>query len=183
MATPGGCKFEQLCQLSEWNYACDNTIDIRNVSFQQAKEKLIKHVHDCIRRLETKSTRVITKFYIGKTFVHQKRKPGGGFLTIDPQKCSTYRKDGISSRWSEHRDKHYGRDGMVVLTIVTRHTVPPTPQRLHQEDYTFELEKSLIHHFKVITHDRRIANVSELRGGSDQRSSAAYAVYMAYRMD
>ena len=185
ITTVGGCTFEELCRRSQRNYACDNTVDIRNISFKQAKKKVIKHINDCICSLEIESDSFVAKFYIGKTFVRRRRKPGGGYLAIDPQRSSTYRKNGIGQRWREHREKYYGKDGMVVLAIITREAVPLATRNkdVHQEDYAFELEQALIQHFKTFSSDVRIANVTTFRGGSDNRASAAYAIYMAYRLE
>ena len=75
---------------------------------------------------------------------------------------------------------------MVVLAIVPKDAVPEaarTECSLHQEDYAFALEQAILHHLMIIEPDSRIANESLASGGSDNKSSAAYAIYMAYRME
>ena len=135
--------------------------------------------------MQTESGHTVTKFYIGKTYVRRRKKRGGGFIRIRPKRNSTYKKDGIGSRWHKHREEYYGRDGMVVLAIITRKAVPERARstcKLHQEDYAFALEQALLHHFMVTFPDSRITNDGFASGGTNNRSSKAYAIYMIFRM-
>ena len=181
--TVGGCTFDELCNGNVLNYACDNTVDIRGSDFEQAKQKILTHIDDCIIDLEIASERKVEKLYIGKTYIHRRRAPRG-FVPIDPKNPWTYKKGGIGSRWREHRNNDYGRDGMIVLAVIPREAVPPNAKPgLHQEDYTFALEQALLHHFMITNYDGRIANDSFATGGTDVLGSAAYALYMAFRLN
>ena len=181
--TVGGCTFEELCNGTVVNYACDNTVDIRGCDFEQAKQMILTHIDDCITTLEIGRERTVEEFYIGKTNV-QRRKAPRGYVTIDPRNHWTYRKGGIGSRWREHRNNSYGRDGMIVLTIIPRDALPSTANpKLHQEDYAFALEQTLLHHFMITHYDHRIANDGFATGGTDIQGSAAYALYMAFRLE
>ena len=176
-----GCTFEELCSRSKKGYACDNTVNIGNLSFEEAKEKLIKHIDNCIRRLEIKSGQTVKKLYIGKTYVRRLKTAQGAYLPLDPQNSSTYKKGGISNHWG--RQKKAGRDGMVVLTIVTSDAVRGAEQQSpHQEDYTCTLKCALLdHYFKTTTSNKkRVANESPSHGKRDYENSAAYTLYMAY---
>ena len=181
--TVGGCTIEELCNGTVVSYACDYTVDIRGSDFEQAQQKILKHIDDCIIDLEIASQRKVEKLYIGKTYIHRRRAPRG-FVPIDPKNPWTYKKGGIGSRWREHRNNDYGRDGMIVLVVIPREAVPSNAKPgLHQEDYTFALEQALLHHFMITNYDHRIANDSFATGGTDVHGSAAYALYMAFRLE
>ena len=120
--TAGGCSFEALSVRGVQSYACDKLVDLSSESenLSTATNKLVQHVKECIDEIELQQSRDVEQFYIGKTHVHRKRR--GNF---DHMKHSTWRKsDGISKRFKKHREGGYGRDGMVVLTLVTRAAIP-----------------------------------------------------------
>ena len=184
MALGGDCTFEELCTRARRGYACDNTVDIKGLSCDDAKEELIKHVGNCIRGLEARSGRTVTKFYIGKTYVNKKQQPGGGDVPLNPQDSSTYTKDGISSLWGKYKQEDYGRDGMVVLTIVTPDAVPSAEQPLHLEDYTGNLQSALIDYFCTTSpYKERMENKTSSKGKGDLQGSGAYAFYVAYSLE
>ena len=134
--------------------------------------------------MEKESRQTVVKFYIGKTYVRQRKKPGAGHVRINPHDSSTYRKHGISSRWGKHKHKDYGRDGMVVLTIVTKKTIPPEKKHIQQEDYALDLESALIHECNTTpAYKRRIANKCLSKGKRDNKASAGYALYMAFTLE
>ena len=52
----------------------------------------------------------------------------------------------ISSRWNDHREEEYGKDGMIVIAVSTRDQVPTTrASKVKQELYTLALEQRLLH--------------------------------------
>ena len=183
MAADGECAFEDLRTRARRGYACDNTVDIEDHSFDDARNKLIKHVGNCIHRLEEGSGLTVMKFYIGKTYVNKKQQqPGGEDLPLDPQDNSTYTKDGISKHWGDEQKTDYGRDGTVVLTTVTEKAVPQARRPLDLEDYTLELKKALFDYFTATSpYKEKIANKHPTKGR--RRGSPAYALCMAYSLE
>ena len=190
-STVGGCTFDMLCEGDSPNYACDNLIDLskesrndgRAPSLSQATELLIKHVKDCIQSIEIGRGRDVEQFYIGKTLTHKRKK-----TKFNRKDSSTWRlSDGISKRFKRHRDKGYGLDGLVVLSMVTKYTIPPTvirnKARVKQELYAFALENRLIQHFLIEEDDPRIANPTLHSGGSDGNKSIGYPLYMAFKLE
>ena len=189
--TAGGCSFDMLCEgdNNRVSYACDNLLDLtekrhtNDVSIlNEDTSRLVQHVDDCIKSIEIGRGRQVEKFYIGKTHVHKKKK--GKFSRMH---SSTWRlSDGISKRFKAHRDKGYGRDGLVVLTLVTRKTIPSTVKKnraaVSQELYAFALENRLIQHFLIERDDPRIVNPSVETGGRDGNKSIGYPLYMAFKL-
>lgn len=59
--TAGGCTFDVLCRGDIASYACDNVIDLTKgskesggvLTLSEATMKLVKHVDDCIKTIET----------------------------------------------------------------------------------------------------------------------------------
>ena len=190
-STVGGCSFDFLCANDSPNYACDNLISLSKESqtdgcaptLSQATEKLVGHIKDCIQSIETGRDRKVERFYIGKTLTHRKKKMKFNHMKSDTWKLS----DGISKRFKKHRDEDYGRDGLVVLTTVTRTAVPSTvcqnKAKVKQELYAFALENRLIQHFLIESDDPRIANKSLHSGGSDGNKSIGYPIYMAFKLE
>ena len=118
----------------------------------------VQWVDDTIRDIEIQSGKKVVKFYIGKTYVRKNKKS----KVFDAMNPNTWRKEGIRSRWCHHKHQDYGRNGMVVLTVVTKDDVPQQriPAFKHQEMYALALEQQLIIHYAFISGDERLANTS-----------------------
>ena len=184
-ATRGGCAFHQLCNGSVQSYACDNVIDITKnedgctPTIQETEQMLLKHVHRCIQSIETERGCKLEKFYIGKTHVRQ--RANRKFNHMD---CNTWRLDnGINGRHRSHVKNDYGRDGLVVLTVVTRDAIPPdihvNKPNFHQENYALALEGRLIQDF---LDDPRLSNETCETGRRDSTPSIGYPLYMAFKV-
>ena len=89
---------------------------------------------------------------------------------------------GISDRWREHHRRDYGRDGLVVLCVTTRETVPERA-RMSQEDLALAMEQKLLHHYLLSHPDPRVVNETFTAGHLAQHNYHAYAVYMAFRYE
>lgn len=187
--TVGGCSFDMLCDGTAQKYACDNVIDITRredgstPTLSQAVEMLKTHIENCIQSIETGRGRKVEQFYIGKTHAHKRRR-----TTFDPMRSATWRlSDGIGQRFRRHRDGGYGRDGLVVLTVVTKKAIPPTLRqnriKVKQELYAFALENRLIQHFLIEDDDPRVVNKTLNSGGSDGNGSIGYPLYMAFKVE
>jgi len=151
-------------------------------ALHRATDTLVKWVDETITDIEIQSEKKVTKFYIGKTFVRQIKN-----RKFDAMNPNTWRKSGISSRWRHHKQEDYGRNGMVVLTVVTKDDVPQQsiPAFKHQEMYALALEQQLIIHYAFIRGDERLANTSTHPGMQQQEESRAigYPIYMAFALD
>ena len=192
--TVGGCKFEVLCNefSDRKSYACDYVIDVAQTSALASPDalngtilRLAKHIADCIKAIEVGKGRKVQQFYVGKTHTHKKKRLRGKFNRM---MSSTWRlSDGVSKRFRKHRENGYGRDGLVVLTVVTRDTIPPCVVRnkatVKQELYALALESRLIQHFLIEKDDPRIVNKSFDLGGKDGNESIGYPLYMAYKLE
>ena len=161
-------------------------------NLESAKTTLIKWVDDTIKDIQIQSDRNIVKFYIGKTYVRKVKN-----RKFDAMKPLTWKKGGISSRWHCHKKESYGKNGMVVLTVVTKGDVPQKTITAfkHQEMYALALEQNLIMHYACVKGDDRLANTSTHPGmyvqqkdgnetkASNEAKAIGYPIYMAFALD
>ena len=118
-------------------------------------------------------------FYIGKTYVRGNKR----YKRVNPLNPLTWRKEGISSRRGEHKNKIYGKDGMIVIAVITRDQVPTTAaSKVNQELYTLALEQRLLHYYQITKGDERLHNETFTSGRSDDTVSAGYALYVAFSL-
>ena len=141
---------------------------------------LLKHLYNCVQRIEKEGSCKLEYFYIGKTHV-RKRKNAPSF---DHMNRATWNlAGGINGRWRSHRDTEYGRDGLVVLTVITKQAIHPdvcrNKPKFHQEDYALALEGRLI---QDCLGDPRLYNETLERGRRDRNRSIGYALYMAFKV-
>ena len=182
--THGGCTFEDILRGTK-SYACDNLVNITiSGTVNEAQDILIQHVHNILDSIQIETDRRVDKYYIGKTFVTRRKKPGSGhgFMAFNHMDHKTWKKNGISSRWAVHKKEDYGRDGMVVLATVPKAAIPKHIKSVHQEQYTLALEQKLLHHFLLTEADPRITNNTFGTGSIGKNASVAYALYLAFRL-
>lgn len=185
-------KFKDLCNGTRPGYACDKLVNLMEdtedsgvkvgMTLNDATDTLIEHVINCIEDIERERRCEVEKFYIGKTYVDESKKS----QKFDHMDRSTWNVKGISKRFRCHRKRSHGRDGMVVLTVVTREAIPPNihknKERVTPELYALALENRLIQHFLIEDDDQRIANDTINPGATNSNSSIGYALYMTFTL-
>ena len=188
-ATRGGMSFDQLCRGEDPYYVCDREclVDITHRdTLETAEKKLVEKIENLFLDLQIQKDVKINKFYIGKTYVPKSKSKK--IKKLDEFNPKTWRKEGISSRWSDHRANDYGKDGMIVIAVITRTQVPRKRERntenvttkLNSELYTLALEQRLLHYYKITKGDDRLDNDTFTSGGTDKKGSAGYALYVAF---
>jgi hypothetical protein len=142
---------------------------------------LLKHIDNCVQRIEEKRGRKLEYFYIGKTYVD--RKSGVAFDHMD--RATWNLGGGINGRWRSHKRKEYGQDGLVVLTVVTkkaiRRKVCKNRSNFRQEDYALALESRLIQDY-IMTEPTRLYNKTWKPGRRSGNTYVGYALYMAFKV-
>ena len=157
------------------------TTNTEQDALYRATDTLVKWVDDTITDIQIQSGKKVVKFYIGKTYVRKSKRS----RVFDAMNPITMRKEGISSRWHDHKEEDYGRNGMVVLTVVTKDDVPQQSIKAfkHQEMYALALEQQLIIHYAFIRGDERLANESTHPGKEQKEGAIGYPIYMAFALD
>ncbi len=146
----------------------------------EAAKIMSQKIEDCMEKITEGWERPIKKFYIGKSHFHSRRN-----CSFSPENPATWRlENGINQRYRDHLSMDHGRNGLIVLAVVTKESIPLSCLRssyiLHQEEYSLILEKRLIQHFR---NDSRLANRTQEPGKTDNENSIAYAVYMTFTID
>ena len=183
--THGGITFDQLCRGKQAYYVCDKECLVHDIThtdtLQQVEDKLVRKIEELFTEIEIQRDAKIKKFYIGKTYVQKVKRS----KTVDPVNPTSWRKAGISSRWGDHRKEDYGKDGMIVIAILTKDEVPRQEDGrvVGQELYTLALEQRLLHYYKITRNDARFDNDTFTSGGADKKGSAGYALYVAFSLE
>ena len=185
--TFGGCTLDDLHRGSK-SYVCDTSclVNLVGKDSNEAEEELKRKVDEIFQNLELQTERKVNNFYIGKTFIEQRRRPNNRekFVKFDPMDPYTWKKNGISSRWGCHKKMEYGRDGLIVLTAVTKDVVPQKCRsKINHEQYALALQQMLLHYYKLKIGDQRLYNETFNSTGLDGRKSIAYAIYVAFTLE
>lgn len=132
-----------------------------------AVSRITTELDSIIQDVEEERSGEVTNLYIGKApiTIKKKFKKGSCLQRMDP---TTWGKSGIGSHWRRHRLK--GRDGMIVLTAITRET---TPDDIDQQEYALMLQQKLIKNFKAGPN-------SQQRGRRQTRNPDGYVLYAAF---
>ena len=180
--TRGGISFDQLCRGDQSYYVCDKECLVHDISnedtLQEVEDKLVKKIDENFQMIQISKDAQIEKFYIGKTYVQIASINGRYRMTaLNPTEPKTWRRKGISSRWGDHKKEAYGKDGMVVIAVITKDQVPKGDRVIDQELYTLALEQRLLHYYMITKRDTRLDNETFTSGGTDKKGSAGYALY------
>lgn len=181
-STWGGADYDELCK-GVVKYYSFNLCDLSGlVKVPDAIHTLYCRIVATTTDLETQSGKRIGGLYIGKTFVHRKKRRS--FNPMDPD---TFTKSGISSRWGKHKTKDYGRDGMVVLGVITREIAATLgfeddPEGTlgwlsKQEKSVLEIEKRLQYHFRD---DGRFPHGAYHPGRTTEGRAIGYVIYLCF---
>ena len=164
-------------------YVLDTGITIQKCSIVDATKHVVDNIKEHMETIETLSKRKIKEFYIGKSNIHKKKHH-----TFNPDNPCTWKRGGIPGRYGDHVMESYGRNGLIVVAVTTKDSIPDDCIEkgyiTHQEEYALTLEKRLIQKYKKDNDDRpRIANKGTDPGHTDGGSSVAYVVYMAFTLE
>jgi hypothetical protein len=115
-------KYVELCRKdSESGYVVDNTLEIKRKTIKQATDSVFEKATHIMADLIREKGVKVKHYYIGKTYIRRKDNSEVKFNASD---STTWKTEGISSRYYEHRKEKYGQDGLIVLAVVTHDSIP-----------------------------------------------------------
>ena len=138
------------------------------VAIKSIKDKL----DAIIRVLEIRRGGYVKILHIGKAYIKKRKKIRGEYQPLHRMDPSTWIRSGIGSHWRTQRSK--GRDGMIVLTAITRET---TPNGINQQEYALKLQQKLIEIYKTET---------KILGGGEKHTKEnpdGYVLYAAFNIE
>ena len=141
-------------------------------SFRTAVNAIERRIKKVLQEEEFKMNLEIKRFSIGKTYTHKIKKA----YILDPLDENTFTKKGISDRWRVHRETDYGKDGMVVVAIITD-DVADTLDYDDAEDCALNIERKLQDQFKS---DKRLIHEDYHQGARVEYPADGYPLYITY---
>lgn len=176
------CSFSELCSGDKKGYAMDNITPITNMTISEAKTAILQHMETCIKNIEAqRSPKKVLYIYIGTAQVRRR----GDFMykLFDKMRCSTWSQSGINRQFLSHRNEYYCKDGLVVLTAITKDAIPQDCMEslymMHPEEYALCLEKRLLQHL-IEAKDERLSNETVFTSELEKTTSVAYTIYMTF---
>lgn len=184
-STQGGCSFDELCRGTQVNYVTDKSclVDLTpHTNLINAENALLDHLERCLQDIEIQRGAPIAQLYIGKTY--SQAKSGTKFDNMNP---NTWRKGGIGDRFRDHKEKDYGKDGLFVITAITKECLPEGTPANQKEVYALSLESRLIQQLyfnpRFNKYKYKLANPPPtMPGKTGDGSYVAYPLYVAFTM-
>lgn len=174
--------FAKICRKNaKPGYAVDKARIIRRKTIAKAANMIFEHIKYCQRKIsEGWGGKRIKSFYIGKSFIKLSSHPGKDLQTT-----------GFSNRFSDHAKKDHGRNGLIVVAVVTDYSIPLKCKEdryiTHQEEYALTLERRLIERCQDDPRlSSKLANTTTQPGKTgDQgnQTSRVYGVYFTYTLE
>lgn len=171
--------FEELCRPgAKSGYALEKGVVIKREDIANAIILTANNIDELMTKVEVSSGRHIKSFYIGKSHVRERK-----IHRFNPESPCTWRLDsGVNARYKCHVNEGYGRDGLIVVAVVTEESIPDdcmiSKSITHHEEYALTLEKRLIQ--KYMKRDNRLCNKSTEPGKTDKKESKGYTIYVCY---
>ena len=145
----------------------------RITTFRTAVNAIERQIKKVLQEEESEMHRKIDLFSIGKTNANATAK--ADFL--DPLDEDTFTKKGISNRWRAHKDTDYGKDGMVVVAIITD-DVADTLDYDDAEDCALDIEEELQDRF--YSDDDRLIHEEYHEGARVENPADGYPIYITF---
>lgn len=181
--TTNACTFDDLLRGTKGYCLQECLSSLKSLSFEEAVHTLktkIKTVINNINELNV-DYKAVETFTIGKSFVRQRHTAGSHLMPFDDMNPCTWKlADGVNSRWKNFYAKD-GYDGLFVLCVTPRNTIPVNSMKVGPQLYAIALEQRLIQDFCFLEKDNRLGNTS-FDVGSKAEEPFAGLVYFAYKL-
>ena len=145
--------------------------DLRQIRFTTF-QTVVSEIEKQIKKILQEKFQKIGFFSIGKTYTHATTKA----FFLDPLNVENFTKEGISNRWRAHRETEYGKDGMVVVAIITN-DVAYKLGYVNTEQCALDIERELQERFKS---DDRLIHEDYHEGARVENPADGYPLYMTY---
>ena len=151
-------------------------VDLRKegiTTFQRAVNAIKRHIKKVLQKEQSKNNREIYLFSIGKTHTNKTAKA----YLFDPFDEDTLTKKAINNRCRAHSETDYGKDGMVVVAIITN-DVAYKLGYFDTEQCALDIERELQDQF--YSEDDRLIHENYHQGPRVQYPADGYPIYITY---
>ena len=173
--------FQNLCSGTAC-YVCDADCLLkltRNfTTIESAVVRLYKKLEEIIKEIETRRGCQVVGYTFGRAAIN-KRKRRGIYYTLDIMDPKTWDKSDVKLHWESMRRSECGRDGLIVITVITETEVPMNYSS--HEDYVVKLEEELIKYCMFTKNDKRAQVTSAIVHKCDGRPEG-FALYVIIRL-
>ena len=174
-----GFTFQNLCSGTAC-YVCDEGCLLkltRNfIAIESATAKLYRKLEEIIEEIETKRGCQVVGYAFGRAAINRRKKGREGWSYYDPK---TWDKSNLKLHWESMRRSECGRDGLIVITVITKAEVPIYYSS--HEDYVVKLEEELIKYCMFTKNDKRAQLNSAIVPKCEGRPQG-FALYMTIRL-
>ena len=181
-----GFTFQDLCSGTAC-YVCDADCLLkltRNfTAIESSTARLYKKLEEIIGEIETKRGCQVVGYAFGRAAINRRKKgrEGGSYYTLDIMDPKTWDKSDLKLHWESMRRSECGRDGLIVITVITRAELPMDYSSHKHKDYVVKLEEELIKYCMFTKNDKRAqlnsANVPKCEGRPQ-----GFALYVTIRL-
>ena len=178
-----GFTFQDLCSGTAC-YVCDADCLLkltRNfATIKSATATLYRKLEEIIKEIETRRGCQVVGYAFGRATINRKKR-GGSYYALDIMDPKTWDKSDLKLHWERLRRSECGRDGLIVITVITRGEVPMNYSSHEHKDYVVKLEEELVNYCMFTKNDKRVqvnsANVLKCEG-----KPHGFALYVTIRL-
>lgn len=151
-------------------------------SSRSVASSLYKKFNEIIHEIEARRGCQLVGFLIGRAPIDKREstKTKGYYHKLDIMDPRTWDKEALKLQWEECKMSDFGRDGLIVLSVVTR---AETPQHYTScEEYVIKIEEELKNYCMFEKNDDRLQVPSFSLQKMKKKAPHAYAIYVAIRL-
>ncbi len=117
--------FDEICKKdAKAGYVLDKSVWIEDKTITAAVKMISGRINECDKQIKIDWGRNMQEFYIGKSFIRSRK---GTKVKFDPKRPTTWRLDGgINGRYTDHHKEDYGKNGLIVVAVVTKESLTET---------------------------------------------------------
>uniref|UniRef100_A0A1X7UA47 Uncharacterized protein n=1 Tax=Amphimedon queenslandica TaxID=400682 RepID=A0A1X7UA47_AMPQE len=142
---------------------------------------LYKKLNEIIHEIEVRRGCQLVGFSIGRAPINKRErtKRKGDYYSFDIMDPRTWNKDALKLQWEECKRSDCGRNGLIVLTVVTQAETPINYSS--HEEYVIKIEEELRSYSMFERNDNRL-QITSFSLQKSKGKAHAYAIYVAIRL-
>ena len=122
-------------------------------------------------------------YAFGRAAINRRKKgrEGGNYYTLDVMDPKTWDKSDLKLHWERLKRSECGRDGLIVITVITKTEIPLNYSSDQHKDYVVKLEEELVNYCMFTKNDKRVQVNSAIVHKCEGRPQG-FALYVTIRL-